>query len=246
MSSNSRLLLCKAVRGGQPGLRRAPRGGLGAYRGGWFIPAYLWNAERRRAADAMPGLLRDFGERLQFLREVYQQQVDIEKNKLSNIKIISLSSIESQMKQAIRETYATAFRLGKRAAGNLTGVSEDEQKWLRRIRVDEYKYLRGFLGDMRSEDGVMDYEARMDMYRAAAREAYALGWVLGNKDKARRIRWVLGNTEHCSDCARIAEMGSMPVSVFIRDVLSKGYVPHSGNLECKGYHCQCSLEEAFV
>ena len=53
----------------------------------------------------------------------------------------------------------------------------------------------------------------------------------------RKLKWVLGPTEHCSSCMKLAgkvKRGSMWVA--------SGIQPQSRSLECGGYNCQCSLQ----
>ena len=232
------ILLHKAIN------RRAPKGGIEAYRGGQFIPTELWQQERRKAADALPDLLDAFGDRLQFLRLMYEQNHALAVEGTTKVKLVPLTTIEAQMKSAVREAYQRAFLLGKRASGNLMSATEDEIAWVKKIRLDEFKYLRNFLGDIRTDGGVMSYETRADMYVMATRELYFLGWVLGNRDPKRRILWRRNpKKESCSDCLRFAEHGPYTFAEFMRDVLGKGFLPCSGRLKCLGYRCGCTLED---
>ena len=230
-------------------LRRAPRGGaespLGRrFAGGQFLPRAMWEAEKQRAADALPGLLNNFGDKLQFFSEVYQQNAALLSEGTTKVKLMPLGAIEWRIKAAIREAYTEAFRYGKRAAGNLESVTASEALQLKKLRADEFRYLRKFLGDMRDGKGVMSYERRMDMYRAAAREAYWLGWVLGNTRPDRVVWWVIDpEAESCRDCLRFARGSPWPIQRFLDEVVKKGFLPRGGRLECKGYNCKCVLRE---
>jgi hypothetical protein len=231
--------------------RRAPSGGLGdRYKGGQFIPNDLWQAEKRKAESALPDLLSGFGDRLQFLRQVYVQNSELIKEGTTKVKLVPLSTIEWRMKAAVRETYARAFLLGKKAAGNLFSATPAEIKAVKKLRIEEFYWLRNFLKDMRDEGGVMSYEKRMDMYRAAAREIYNVGYVIGNQSPNRYLKWqteVLRNVkESCPDCVRFSNMDWLSVADFIRDIISKGYICQSGKLACKGYLCGCGILEKFV
>ena len=226
--------------------RRAPSGGHGAYKGGQFIPRALWESEKRAAVLALPDLLDGFGERMQTLRAFYEQNAALMHEGVTQVKLVPLTTIEHQMKVAVRDAYARAFVLGKRAAGNLFEATDAEKAAVKKFRIDEFQYLRNFLSDIRTGSGVMSYEQRMDMYRAAAREIYWLGYVLGNPAANRMIAWTLGDTEHCHDCLGFSNMGPLPVEKFVRDIVNKGYVPQAGKLECRGFSCKCSLKESFV
>lgn len=238
--------------------RRAPGGGLNTYRGGQFLPRALWEAEKVKAAAAAPGKITALGERLQFLRRVYEQQCDLEeqlpKTSPLRARLVGLSDVAAQMTAALDEGYADLFLLGKKAAGNLFSASADEQAAVSHLTGEEHSYLNAFAAAMRAREGVHPYASRMALYANAAREAYWLGWMLGNRNPDRRVRWVLGATEkHCQSsaagawngCADLAAHGPWSIGEFIEHVWQHGAgaLPQSGNLTCHGFHCQCSLEE---
>ena len=222
-------------------LRRAPRGGLEQFKGGQFITASLWEEQKRLARIELPRLLDRSSDRLQTLRAFYEQNAALEREGVTKVKLVPLATIETRMKTAIRESYQDAFTLGKRAAGNLTALTDSDLSAIKKVRLDEYKYLAGFTEDIRNDIGKMPYIKRMDMYVAAARELYWLGWVLGDRRTDRRIEWALGPTEHCESCLRTANNGPYTVEQFIEKVLP--LLPQSGRLDCLGHHCQCSLRE---
>lgn len=227
--------------------RRAPRGGLVAperfYRGGQFLPTVVWEQQKREAKASMPGILERFGDNMQFLRAVYEQNAALAAEGLTKVKLLPLTTVEARMKATVRSAYEEAFLAGKRSTGNLTAVTDAERKVVRALCRDEYKYLRGFLSDMRGGQGRMPYEQRMEYYQMAARELYNLGFVLGDLRPGRALRWIFGDTQHCRDCKRFADHGWYTISDFIREVLTPGYLPQSGKLACLGRHCKCSLEE---
>ena len=193
----------------------------------------------------MPALLTRLDDRLQLLREVYEQNIELGKQDKPSVKPISLTKIERQMKAAVRETYNDAFTLGKRAAGNLLGINPADESAIKHTRIDEYRYMRGFLSDMRDGGGVMSYEKRMTYYAMAARELYWLGWVLADLSKSRKISWkMVPEAEHCADCLRFAKHGPYSADSFWSDVASYGYLPQSGRLACLGINCPCRLVES--
>ena len=236
-------------------LRRAPKGGLRhdttgrQYLGGQFVPAALWEQQKQAGKDGLAPLLADVGDALQFLRLSYQQNAALQQHLdlVEQLKIptIPLTNVEARLKATIRNAYRDAFLLGKRTAGNLTGITPDEAKALLKVRKDEYIYVRRFLADMRTGAGVMDYGRRMDYYAAAAREAYWLGWVMASRTSRRMISWMRGPTsDSCEDCVRFEQHGPYTADEFYREVASLGYLPQSGRLQCLGKHCQCRLEES--
>lgn len=52
-----------------------------------------------------------------------------------------------------------------------------------------------------------------------------------------KLMWVLGKTEHCSSCLKLA--GKVKRK---REWLAAGIQPQSRSLECGGFNCQCSLQ----
>lgn len=222
-------------------LRRAPAGGLHGYRGGQFLPAQIWESEKRAAEEALPARLLAFGDDLQALRELYEQNSALIREGVTRVKLIPLSTVAARMKTTVRRAYDDLFLLGKRASGNLRSMTEQDRRAVKALRIDEYRYLRRFLADMHGQTGVIDYASRMDYYRAAGREVFWLGWLLGDQSLERRIAWDLGPTEHCGDCLRIANGNPYTVADFIAKVLP--YLPNSGRLECLGYNCRCRLVE---
>ncbi len=223
--------------------RRAPRGGLERYRGGQFISNALWDTEKAKARSAMPVLITAFADRFQFLRAVYAQQAALQLEARTQVKLVPLGTVATQMKTAVREVYTQAFLYGKRAAGNLTSATDRELEAVKKIRLDEFTYLNRYLEHMKNGEGVMDYTTRADYYVQACRELFWLGYVLGDLSPGRSLVWKLGPTEHCASCLRFADHGPYPVADFVRVVLEQGYLPQSGKLDCLGYHCQCRLEE---
>jgi hypothetical protein len=243
------------IRSAPSTMRRAGSGGLERssggpkYAGGQFIATEDYVEQRTRARDALPGLIDSFRDRTQFHRAIYEQNAQIARKKvdMKGIAVVPLSTIEAQWKTAIRDTYRQAFLLGKKAGGNLLTIKPNEDKFLRDLRIDEFSYLRNFLGDMRDGKGVMDYTMRADYYAYALREVYWAGWVHANLSPLRQIRWVVGQTEHCEDCLRFNDSNRWySADDFWHEVGARGYFPQSGKLACKGRYCQCSLEDRII
>jgi len=159
-------------------------------------------------------------------------------------KRLSREEWERRCERDIRDAYDRLYRLGKQAVGDPgVALNPQDRAILNRLVRDELDYLRAFGADVEAGAGVIPYPERMAMYAAAGREAGWNGWVMGDQRKERAIRWVTSARESCRDCLRFERMGWMPVVAFIRDVLSRGYAPKSGQLECKGIRCGCSLQE---
>jgi len=54
----------------------------------------------------------------------------------------------------------------------------------------------------------------------------------------QRYMWLVGPTEHCDDCRNLN--GSVLTGPEWREL---GIYPQSRDLECRGFNCQCILEE---
>lgn len=235
----------------RPSPPRAPRGGLDAaglspsgitrYRGGLFIPKALLEREKKAAAAAYPRLEAEFGEELQYHRKVLETIKLVPDGARSPL---SPSQVEWRMKRAIRRDYARAFLLGKRASGDLTSMTDDQSSRLASIRRDEYTYLRKFIRDIGDGGGKIPYEQRMAYYQNALKEAFWVGYVLGDQSAGRLVFWKKGPTESCQDCLEQSERkGGIPIEEFVETLIPRGIVPQSGNLECHGLQCQCYLTD---
>lgn len=144
----------------------------------------------------------------------------------------------------IQDAYERLYRLGKQAVGDPgVALAPQDRAIVNRLAKDELTYLEQFGKDVDAGVGILPYEERMALYALAGREAFWLGWVMGDQRRARDLRWVLGPTEHCKDCQRFAEMGWLPVARFVKEIVSQGFSPQSGALECQGHRCKCAIRE---
>lgn len=231
-------LLDKAVM-----LRRAPSGGYGeTYAGGQFIPATAWNREKAAAKASLPDILKVFGKQMQYLRKVWEAQTELGENPPKSMP--TPGETRWMMKTVIRQTYEQAFIAGKRAGGNLFSPTDDDKRAIKKVRLDEFRYLEKFMSDMATGAGVMDYRERMNYYTKAARELFWLGFVRADLDTSRKIVWHINpEKEHCKSCLDAEAAGEIPADEFWRDYASKGILPKSGALDCLGYRCGCWLTD---
>jgi len=229
----------------RPSPFRAPKGGIGQYKGGQFIPRELVEYEKKVATQAFNALQEEFAKDMQFLRAVGQLLSNLKGVDVEIPAPLSEATVEDRAVRAIRSYYSRAFLLGKRSSGDFLSISASDRSVLRKVRTDEYKYLRKFFRDINDKIGKIPYEKRMAFYAHALKEAYWLGFCLGDTSKTRRIYWNFGNTiEHCADCARFAgRLGGWPMEEFYDEAIKTGKLPQSGNLECKGLFCECWLSD---
>lgn len=110
-------------------------------------------------------------------------------------------STEWWLKYHIKVFYQVEVNEGRKAAGNLDTLSAWEEKELTKLRRTEFKFLKGFLDDIDAGRGKMPYPRRMRMYADAASGPFWLGFVMGDRSKTRRIKWVWNPlSDHCLTC----------------------------------------------
>ena len=169
---------------------------------------------------------------------------------------------ERAAQAAIRQAYARQFGLGKRAGWNWRDTDAAEDKFLLRLRREEYVFVRRFLDDIERGRISMPIEQRATLYGNAGDEAFWWGFLYADQSADRYLRWVVGEAEHCSDCRYLA--GDLPpddlakytnpntvplggrwgVGVYSAQELALlGVVPQSGKLRCTT-NCRCHLERA--
>jgi hypothetical protein len=156
------------------------------------------------------------------------------------------SQAEWWIKRHIRQSYLHAFVLGKIAAGGYERIAltAQEEKWLKKLRYDEYRYLRGFLDDIDAGRGRMPYKRRMRMYGDAICGPYWAGWALANKSTRRVIRWVYHpEAQHCDTCLELNGR-EWTAPAFVKWVMQTGILPGQ-NVQCLS-NCRCRLVERFV
>lgn len=226
--------------GGGQFVRRAPYHNIPRTDQGRFTKR-LTAAERDAAADTARGYAAELRERLQ------DHLADVTRN------AITPAQWYTRCERELRHYYDLLYRCGKQAAGDpAVFISPQDRAALNRLLLDELDYLRGFQQAQEAGEGRMPYPQRMGMYADAVWESFWLGWVLGDQRTGRQVRWRYGPTkEHCgladggsaTGCSDFVALGWTPIRDFVREVLSKGFLPRSGSLECKGSRCQCYLEE---
>jgi hypothetical protein len=196
----------------------------------------LPESERSAAAARLPGICKDLRDRLA------DHESDCENGHLSAIRA------GKRGRRDIAKYYEDLYRVGMQAAGN-PGIilSSTDRAMINRAAADEADYFDAFMADVHAGRGKMPYQKRLDCYENAGKHAYWLGWTMAYQSPKRRITWHWGDTvEHCAQCLPLAQKGPMTVAVFVKEALSHGYVPQSGDLECKGIRCKCYLTDEYV
>jgi hypothetical protein len=169
---------------------------------------------------------------------------------------------ERAAQAAIRQAYARQFGLGKHVGWNWRDLDAAEDKFLLRLRREEYVFVGRFLDDIEAGRGVMPLEQRATLYGQASDEAFWWGFLYADQSADRYLRWVIGEAEHCTDCLYLA--GELPPEALARyanpntvpqggrwgtgvysaqELALLGVVPQSGKLRCTT-NCRCHLERA--
>jgi len=173
------------------------------------------------------------------------------------------ADVERAAKAAIRQAYDRQFELGKRAGWNWRSVDPAEEKFLVRLRREEYVFVRRFLDDIEAGRIAMPIEQRATLYGNASQEAFWWGFLYADQSSDRYVCWVISDAEHCPDCLYLSgnvdertraayRDGKLPNSlppggrwgngVYSAQELARlGVVPQSGKLRCTT-NCRCRLE----
>lgn len=157
-------------------------------------------------------------------------------------------AISARLKDLLSRAYESMFEIGMKASGYPLVPQDLHLELVRRYAREQMDFVDGFVDAVKNGDGRLNYEDRAHMHGLQSRALYWLGWVIGNSDPARHIRWVMHpEKEHCQSCSAMASLGDVGEGVWTpRALLKTTLVPQSGRLDCKGYYCGCHLEESFV
>jgi hypothetical protein len=147
---------------------------------------------------------------------------------------ITIEQFKKMVQAEIRNGWAEAYQHGVGSVGNPFGVYDEDLSWLKGARAEEYKYLSGFVDDLDSDEGAMDYETRMGMYADTLAGIFHHGQVEGSPDNVE-IYWRMDpSKENCDDCIELAAN-----SPYTKDTLPS--CPGDGSTICLS-RCGCSLE----
>jgi len=147
----------------------------------------------------------------------------------------------SQMELAIRRGFEQAWAEGARGCGILPGEYSPEEEAVLRERIfDQLPYLLNFAADIEDNSQANGGKlgalfTRADMWVNRYNEVMNQARVMACGDQ--KLVWVLGPTEHCGTCLRLAGKVKR-ASQWMAHPLQ----PQSRLLECGGFRCQCSLQ----
>ncbi len=171
------------------------------------------------------------------------------------------ATVERGLKASIRQAYGEQFRLGKRYGWNWEDLDAAEEKFVQRLRREEYVFVKRFLDDIESGNLTMPLEQRAGLYGNAGDEAFWQGYLYADQSRGRYIHWRTHEAESCPDCLFLA--GELPPEELAKygnpnptlqhggrwgtgdysaqELARLAIVPQGGELRCTT-NCQCELE----
>lgn len=142
---------------------------------------------------------------------------------------IDLDEFKRRVHDVIRDSFRDAYSAGR----GTTKLDDADEEWLRRATEAEVGYAHKFGEEIEAGDMSDDRRLqRVGMYADTVRGIDYSGQVESLPDDAR-IRWVLGNAEHCEDCLLLA--ANSPYTKWELPT-----TPRSGGTQCKS-NCRCKL-----
>lgn len=146
-----------------------------------------------------------------------------------------------QVGQALERAFNQAWIEGARMMGiEPDEQTPEEQRELDRLIFEQSGYIPG-LADYVMEnlkvDGhkLADAQSRIPMWVNRYREVMNTAKTTAGEDQ--KLMWVLGPTEHCSSCLKLA--GKVKRASMWR---ASGIHPQHPDLECHGINCLCELQ----
>lgn len=132
-----------------------------------------------------------------------------------------------------------AYKDGLAAGGVDDDLSSADRANIARIYAEQAAYVSDLSKAMYSGDlTIANFESRADMWAQKSLSAFYQAGLLEANGNGM-YQWVLGNTEHCADCLRLAGQKHR-----LKEWHNSGWMPQGSNLECGGFRCQCELKRA--
>lgn len=153
---------------------------------------------------------------------------------------IDVSSFIVNVSTALERAFEKAWTEGARTQGIEPGErTPQEQAKLDEMIFEQSGFIPGFAEYVQAHLKADDFklataQARTPMWTNRYRDVRTTAELMAGAD-TKRV-WVLGPTEHCSSCLKLA--GKVKRNSFW---LSSGILPRNPNLECGGWNCLCEL-----
>ena len=155
--------------------------------------------------------------------------------------IIDRTVFEISVRLALRREFNNAWIRGARTQG----IEPDERTPEEQTKLDSMiSEQLGFIPDLADfvqehlkVDGfkLSEAQSRVPMWTNRYNEVQNTAKTMAGADK--KLKWVLGPTEHCSSCLKLS--GKVKRGSFWQ---ASGIQPQIRALECGGWNCQCSLQ----
>lgn len=136
---------------------------------------------------------------------------------------------------------ADAFVLGRRSTDpKADGFSDAEADMLAARHEAQTKYFRGFVQDVQTGKGRMDYGQRADLYGKALWSSYTRGESVDwDETDTKRYIWVMDtDAEHCATCIERARVSRQKGGFRFSELATVGF-PGEGT-DC-GVNCRCHV-----
>ena len=148
------------------------------------------------------------------------------------------------MTTAIEHHVPQAFYSGARECGILPNeLTEQEKAEIRRNIQYEKQWIDGFANAIeegsKANGGLLrPLMARAEIWIGRYQGIRAQAMAMACKN--RKLKWVLGEAEHCRSCLKLAGKVKRASYWYENGILPR--VHDAWYLECRGFRCQCSLE----
>jgi len=136
---------------------------------------------------------------------------------------VALLRMEKEAAESVGKL-ASEIYAGRYSAGGVNPLSPDAEPF------------NAASADQTPETAVSKIVNRVKLWGASVLSAFSIGQVFSEANSEEKLMWVVGQTDHCSDCLRLN--GQVHTA---DEWAASGWSPQSVDLECRGYYCQCRL-----
>lgn len=197
---------------------------------------FRWDASVGRYRDKATGRL--VSERAVFnaadgFREMTRQNIQQHTQRFLDGQI-ELADWQRRVAGEVRDSRMVAYMA---ARGGKNAMTQADYGRIGGRLSNDFRHLDTFAQEIKV--GMLSpaqIKARADLYGEVTIQSYNDGTVAAHRETLLNLKWVVGPTEHCSDCLRLNGQVHPP------DVwAASGWQPQARVLECGGFRCQCSF-----
>lgn len=155
---------------------------------------------------------------------------------------IDRNVLVSSFKGRLEDAETSAFVAGRRARGDTsTSISDPELQMIYGRHSRNMGYFNGFVQDMDSGVGRMDYMKRAKMYAQSLWSLYTRGeasdWDEPEKQNSRYFNVLDPDAEHCPECIEITKKSRDQGGLTWEELVELGF---PGERQCMT-HCRCHI-----